>query len=91
MEIFHDINIELVIMLGTDLMKKIRNYRMVQMKENFIELLQELVEKKSLGPEIQIISKSGKKKHMQIKNLTSSSITRRIKYLEFNEIIHRGI
>ena len=26
---------------------------------------------------------------MQIKNLTSSSITRRIKYLEFNEIIHQ--
>ena len=67
------------------------NNRMVQMKENLIELLQELVEKKSLGPEIQIISKSGKKKHMQIKNLTSSSITRRIEYLKFNEIIHQGI
>ena len=67
------------------------NSRMVQMKENLIELLEELVEKKSLGPEIQIISKSGKKKHMQIKNLTSSSITRRIEYLKFNEIIHQGI
>ena len=67
------------------------NSRMVQMKENLIQLLQELVEKKSLGPEIQIISKSGKKKHMQIKNLTSSSITRRIEYLKFNEIINRGI
>lgn len=64
------------------------NSRMVQMKENLIQLLQELVEKKSLGPEIQIISKSGKKKHMQIKNLTDSSITRRIEYLKFNEIIH---
>lgn len=67
------------------------NSRMVQMKENLIQLLQELVEKKSLGPEIQIISKSGKKKHMQIKNLTSSSITRRIESLKFNEIIHRSI
>ena len=67
------------------------NSRMVQMKENFIQLLQELVEKKRIEPEIQIISKGGKKKHMQIKNLTSSSITRRIEYLKFNEIIHRGI
>lgn len=67
------------------------NSRMVQMKENLIQLLQELVEKKSIEPEIQVILKSGKKKHMQIKNLTSSSITRRIEYLKFNEIIHRGI
>ena len=61
---------------------------MVEMKENLIQLLQELVEKKSLEPEIQIISKNGKKKHTQIKNLTRSSITRRIEYLKFNEIIH---
>ena len=57
MEIFHDINIELVIMLGTDLMKKIRNYRMVQMKENFIELLQELVEKKVLDLKYKLFRK----------------------------------
>lgn len=61
MEIFHDINIELVIMLGTDLMKKIRNYRMVQMKENFIELLQELVEKKVLDLKYKLFRKVGKR------------------------------
>nr|QUW40432.1 hypothetical protein [Haslea sp.] len=66
----------------------VSNSRMVKMKEKLIQLLQELVEKKSLRPEIQILSKSGKKKHVQIKKLTSSSITRRIKYLKFNEIIH---
>lgn len=67
---------------------RISNSRMVQIKEKLIQLLQELVEEKSLRPEIQVISKSGKKKYVQIKNLTSSSITRRIKYLKFNEIIH---
>ena len=67
---------------------RVSNSRMVQIKEKLIPLLQELVEEKSLRPEIQIISKSGKKKYVQIKNLTSSSITRRIKYLKFNEIIH---
>ena len=51
---------------------------MVQMKKKLIQLLQELVEKKSLRPEIQIISKGGKKNHVQLKKLTSSSITRRI-------------
>ena len=66
----------------------VSNSRMVQMKKKLIQLLQELVEKKSLRPEIQIISKGGKKKHVQLKKLTSSSITRRIKYLKFNEIIH---
>lgn len=66
----------------------VSNSRMVRVKEKLIQLLQELVENKSLRPEIQIISKGGKKKHVQLKNLTSSSITRRIKYLKFNEIIH---
>jgi hypothetical protein len=49
---------------------------MVRVKEKRIQLLQELVENKSFRPEIQIISKGGKKKHVQLKNLTSSSITR---------------
>jgi hypothetical protein len=66
----------------------VSNSRMVRVKEKLIQLLQELVENKSLRPEIQIISKGGKKKHVQLKNLTSSIITRRIKYLKFNEIIH---
>jgi hypothetical protein len=67
---------------------RVSNSRMVQIKEKLIQLLQELVKEKSLRPEIQIISKSGKKKYVQIQNLTSSSITRRIQYLKFNEIIH---
>ena len=67
---------------------RVSNSRMVQIKEKLIQLLQELVEEKSLRPEIQIISKSGNKTYIQIQNLTSSSINRRIKYLEFNEIIH---
>jgi hypothetical protein len=45
--------------------------------EKLIQLLQELDLKKSLRPEIRYFE-GGKRKHVQLKNLTSSIITRRI-------------
>jgi len=65
----------------------VSNSRMVKMKEKLIQLLQELVEKKVFGLKYKFFRKVEKKTRVN-KKLTSSSITRRIKYLKFNEIIH---
>jgi hypothetical protein len=39
--------------------------------------------------EVEVILKSGKKKYHLIKNLTTSDITRRIKYIQLHEIIQK--
>lgn len=48
-------------------------------------MLNELVENKIIQNEIVIELKSGKKEHWVVKNLTTSDITRRIKYIKLSE------
>ena len=64
----------------------VRNDPLIQIKKNLIQLLSELVENKIIQNEAEILLKSGKKKYYLIKNLTTSDITRRIKYIQLHEI-----
>lgn len=66
-----------------------RNSSLIKIKKNIIRLLSELVENKIIQNEVEIILKSGKKKDTLIQKLTSSDITRRIKYLQFYEILQK--
>ncbi len=63
------------------------NKQLIQIKKSIIQLLNELVENQIIQNEVGIILKSGKKKDQLIKNVTTSDITRRIKYIKFNEKI----
>jgi predicted oxidoreductase len=65
----------------------VRNTDLIKIKENMIQLLKELLKKKIIYNQLEIVLKSGKKKDGFIKNLTASDITRRIKYLKFTENI----
>ena len=65
------------------------NNPLIQIKKNIIQLLSELVENKIIRNEVEVILKSGKKKYHLIKNLTTSDITRRIKYIQLHEIIQK--
>ena len=65
----------------------VRNDPLIQIKKNLIRLLSELVENKIIQNEVEILLKSGKKKYYLIKNLTTSDITRRIKYIQLHEIL----
>ena len=65
----------------------VRNDPLIQIKKNLIRLLNELVENKIIQNEMEILLKSGKKKYYLIENLTTSDITRRIKYIQLHEII----
>jgi hypothetical protein len=67
----------------------VRNDPLIQIKKNIIQLLSELVENKIIRNEVEVILKSGKKKYHLIKNLTTSDITRRIKYIQLHEIIQK--
>lgn len=67
----------------------IPNNRLIQIKKNIIQLLSELVENNIIRNEVEVILKSGKKKDHLIKNLTTSDITRRIKYIQLHEIIQK--
>lgn len=67
----------------------VRNDPLIKIKKNIIRLLSELVENKIIQNEVEIILKSGKKKDTLIQKLTSSDITRRIKYLQFYEIFQK--
>ena len=58
------------------------NNQLIQIK---IQLLNELVDNKIIKTELEIIPKKGKNKHILIKNLTISNISRRIKYLKLTE------
>jgi hypothetical protein len=65
----------------------VRNDPLNQIKKNIIQLLSELVEIKIIQNEVEVVLKSGKKKYHLIKNLTTSDITRRIKYIQLHEIL----
>ena len=54
-------------------------------------MFNELVENEIIQNEVKIILKSGKKKDHLIKNLTTSDITRRIKYIQFHEILQKSV
>jgi hypothetical protein len=65
----------------------VRNNQLIQIKKNIIQLLNELVENRIIQNEVVIVLKSGKKTHGLIKNLTTSDITRRIKYIKLTEVL----
>ena len=65
----------------------VRNDPLIQIKKNIIQLLSELVENKIIQDEVKVILKSGKEKDRLIENLTTSDITRRIKYIQLHEIL----
>jgi len=67
----------------------VRNDPLNQIKKNIIKLLSELVENKIIQNEVEVLLKSGKKKYHLIKNLTTSDITRRIKYIQLHEILQK--
>jgi hypothetical protein len=67
----------------------VRNDPLIQIKKNLIQLLSELVENKIIQNEVEVILKSGKKKYPLIENLTTSDITRRIKYIQLHEILQK--
>ena len=54
-------------------------------------MFNELVENKIIQNEVEIILKSGKNKNHLIQNLTTSDITRRIKYIKFHEILQKSV
>ena len=64
----------------------VRNDPLIRIKKNLIQLLSELVENKIIQNKMEVILKSGKKKDRLIQNLTTSDITRRIKYIQLHEI-----
>jgi hypothetical protein len=66
-----------------------RNADLIKIKKRIIQLLNELVETQIIYNEVDIVLKSGKKKDQLIKNLTTSDITRRVKYIKFQEIIKK--
>ena len=65
----------------------VRNADLIQIKKTILQLLRELVENKIIHNQLEIVLKSGKKKEVRLKKLTTSDITRRIKYLNFTENI----
>ena len=67
----------------------VRNDPLIQIKKNLIQLLSELVNNKIIHDGVRIILKSGKKKDLLIQNLTTSDITRRIKYIQLHEILQK--
>jgi hypothetical protein len=67
----------------------VRNAALIQIKKNLIQLLSELVENKIIQNEVEVMLKSGRKKYHLIKNLTTSDITRRIKYIQLHEILQK--
>ena len=69
----------------------VRNDPLNQIKKNIIQLLSELVDNKIIQNEVEVVLKSGKKKYHLIKNLTTSDITRRIKYIQLHEILKKMV
>ena len=67
----------------------VRNDPLIKIKKNIIRLLSELVKNKIIQNEVEIILKSGKKKYMLIQKLTSSDITRRVKYIQLYETLQK--
>jgi hypothetical protein len=69
----------------------VSNKHLTGVKESIVGLLKELVKDKIIHNQLEILSKSGKKKEVLIKFLTASDITRRVKYLKFTENIKNKI
>ena len=67
----------------------VRNTDLNQIKKRILQLLKELVDNKIIHDEVGIILKSGTRKDLLIQNLTISDLTRRIKYIRFNEILRK--
>ena len=65
----------------------IPNNQLIQIKKNIIKLLNDLVINNIIQNKIEIELKSRKSKDHLIQNLTTSDITRRIKYIKFYEKI----
>ena len=65
------------------------NNQLIKIKKNIIQLLNELVEDKIIDNKAEFVLKSGGKKDLLIKNLTTFDITRRIKYIKFHEKIQK--
>ena len=68
-----------------------QNTALVHIKKNIIKLLNKLVENEIIQNEVEIVLKSGKNKDHLIQNLTTSDITRRIKYIKFHEILRKSV
>ena len=69
----------------------VRNDQLIKIKENIVQLLKELVKEKIIFDHLLIELKSGKKKEVSIKSLTTFDITRRIKNLRFTENIKNRV
>lgn len=67
----------------------VSNNQLIKIKKSIIQLLDELVKNKIIDNEVGFVLKSGGEKDLLIKNLTTSNITRRIKYIKFYEKIQR--
>ena len=64
----------------------VSNNQLINIKQNIIQLFNELVENKIIQNELQIVFKNGKQTHRLVKNLMASDITRRVKYIKLTEI-----
>jgi hypothetical protein len=65
------------------------NTHLIRIKKSIIQLLNELVDNQMIQNKVEVVLKSGKKRYHLIKNLTTSDITRRIKYIQFHEILQK--
>jgi len=66
----------------------VRNDPLIKIKKNLIQLLNELIVNEIIQNKVEIILKSRTNKNPLIRNLTTSDITRRVKYIQFRAI-HR--
>lgn len=64
----------------------VSNTRMIQIKKDLIQLLQELNQQQFIKSKLYLISKDGKENEMHIENLTTLALNRRIHYLKLSEI-----
>ena len=67
----------------------VSNNQLINIKQNIIQLFNELVENKIIQNELQIVFKNGKQTHRLVKNLMTSDITRRVKYIKLTEIFKK--
>ena len=65
----------------------VRNNRLIVIKESLIRLLRTLMKDKIIHNQLEIVLKSGKKKHVLIIYLIASNIIQRIKHLKFTKNI----
>ena len=68
----------------------VSNNQLINIKQNILQLFNELVENKIIQNELQIVFKNGKQTHRLVKNLMASDITRRVKYIKLTEIFKKS-